>query len=576
MSQTADPAADYDTSVSDRRLREADAAMRTWCAVAILVLTLPRVSYAADVLIEAEQALTPAQLETLKHKYDIQGVKAIPDFGWLRLSLPDPDLNKAKSLAKRLRLESWVRRSDIAPLNDRDLLIPLPSDVELAPDQLTTLRRVQQYAPRSSLVSSIQYGFLRAVLQKTIIEGPSDANRPLVGFVPEMRSVAIGTYFEESDSHLVWSGVTLDHDEAALGESSSVSGTAILSIFRDDLSDESRIWGRIESGEEVVLIRPLGDGKHILIRVERDRLRPALEGAISVSAEPRFRRAGKRKSSTGTRANEVSCKNATRECAENPASARRVWPLSAGNVPTIRLGVLLNKSTDPNASVLNLRDYANHIVDQINVAFAASRVQAKVALSEATEVAITEPETKDAYDNAFLQCDRYIAQGTGNCPLQTMYDWRNRTKSDVVLVLSRSGANVNFAAGFSKNLAFAIVVAERQHNSESMATNDAQLTALHELGHVFGAAHDWKWYRDQTTPPRDAFDNVCEYGHGYFRGIEQSTAAFCTIMSATVCARHLFWSTPKLNWNELPIGSCDKEDVARLLSERAATISRYR
>ncbi len=96
----------------------------------------------------------------------------------------------------------------------------------------------------------------------------------------------------------------------------------------------------------------------------------------------------------------------------------------------------------------------------------------------------------------------------------------------------------------------------------------------HEIGHLLGADHVY-YPNGQAAKP---------YGYG-FEGNKYLDEAgryidpkwWRTIMWPSDGSKRLpYWSNPRIKWNGIPMGTVDKNDNARLLSESALIVSEYR
>jgi hypothetical protein len=92
-------------------------------------------------------------------------------------------------------------------------------------------------------------------------------------------------------------------------------------------------------------------------------------------------------------------------------------------------------------------------------------------------------------------------------------------------------------------------------------------TFAHEIGHNIGAAHN-----PENPVPVPAYP----YGYGYRQ--DMSTPRWRTIMSYDCdpsCSRKNYWSNPRKTMNGLPMGTIDKNDVARTLTERGPLVADF-
>ncbi|PVZ11437.1 MULTISPECIES: M12 family metallo-peptidase [unclassified Pseudomonas] len=132
---------------------------------------------------------------------------------------------------------------------------------------------------------------------------------------------------------------------------------------------------------------------------------------------------------------------------------------------------------------------------------------------------------------------------------------RQRARADMVTMVIRAGEYCGMAyLSSTKTSAFSVV--------NCMANSTA-----HELGHNFGANHN------KGPEARSAF---FPYGYGYRRSTPPS---FRTQLSATCasvsCPRIDYFSTPRLTYNGLALGTPESNDVARLMNERKATMAGF-
>jgi len=93
-------------------------------------------------------------------------------------------------------------------------------------------------------------------------------------------------------------------------------------------------------------------------------------------------------------------------------------------------------------------------------------------------------------------------------------------------------------------------------------------TFAHEIGHNIGAAHN---------PENASSDPAYPYAYGYRQ--ETSTPRWRTIMSYECplkkCPRENYWSNPRKTLNGLPMGTVEKNDAARALTERGPLVAGF-
>jgi hypothetical protein len=90
----------------------------------------------------------------------------------------------------------------------------------------------------------------------------------------------------------------------------------------------------------------------------------------------------------------------------------------------------------------------------------------------------------------------------------------------------------------------------------------------HELGHLQGARHD---------PANDPTNTPFPYGHGFQH--VSPPPAWRTIMAyncAGGCPRLQYWSSPRVQYNGIAMGTATTHDNARVLNETAAEVAAFR
>jgi hypothetical protein len=89
----------------------------------------------------------------------------------------------------------------------------------------------------------------------------------------------------------------------------------------------------------------------------------------------------------------------------------------------------------------------------------------------------------------------------------------------------------------------------------------------HEIGHLQGATHEIDGMVQAAFP----------YGHGFIN--DRRRPAWRTIMAydcANSCPRLKYWSSPRIRYGGVPMGTAGRNDNARVLNETATTVAAFR
>lgn len=539
-------------------------------AFAICLIGIAQLSVAADLVVTFSGVLPPADaVAELRGKYPIKDATQIPEFGLYKLHIDPIGDAQLRALIERLRTERTVRGIDIAPLSDSDLFVRPIDDNALTNPQLAQLQRIRSKVRAAYAVEARELPILEAFLDASLeTRLRKFLARPSIDVVPDWPIVATSVYFQRRNAHLSWSGITFNKPSQA-GGLGTPTGTAFVSVFPEQHTKKPHIWGRITGNREVVLIRPLGDGKHAVIRLPYDGIH--YDHGDAPREDP-FARPPAPAPAPAPPPPPV-CDPADPSCPQLSTWVSLCDPAPA-DAPVISVGVLLQAPQD---DYFSLDEYSEHLVDQLNRAFQCSKAKAAAVLTKAEAKAFSEPDTKDNYLNAFRDCAGLVPPGGSGCSLEDIYNWRNDTASDVVLILSRSLARSVFSVGYSKELAFAVIDVGlgglQKWLPEPGYVYDYDLTALHELGHVFGGAHDLESCQTDTCFDESIFPS--DKGHAYVRPGTPASDRFCTAVAKSPCHREPYFSTPKVPLNGVNIGSAT-ENVAKIITKRAKEISEFR
>lgn len=456
---------------------------------------------------------------------------------------------------------------------------------QLDPGQRTNFERVNKDSPGSFAVLSDDFQDLRKILQKSLLLD-AKKKRPVVTVWKDLALFAVATRFEDFGTHFTWAGrIVSVEDVQKTNQKPKDLGSIVLSIFREKVTGKVNVWGRITKDQGVLIIRPLGGGAQVIIpKVRKPNFgKNALEKNSSsdfFSLRHLMKTSGgytkNRSSQNRHRGSNHVCASLVKPNACSVANASTdPCPIFPAGTPEIKVGFLARATDGGDEEVLfdNYFEYAAHVVDLANTASQCSHSKAKFVLGAVQEVVFPEKPSRDEYIDAFKACEAFYTNKEGECELSTIYDWRKNSKSDIVVIVSRMEFQGNFVVGTSKFLAFSVVGVSSvgYYDSESVE-RELGLLAVHEIGHIFGASHDRQWIiKNPQGDEEGDFKPICNYSHGFF-----DNESFCTVMgSNNNCIPDVWWSTPKIQFNEIVIGSCANEDVARTISERAKEVSNY-
>jgi hypothetical protein len=551
--------------------------LRAILALALALMLPPVPACAVDVVVDLGDSPAADIQDQLNKDYGLAEIRRLADFGLFTLRLNNPSDVQAQALVDKLRGDSRVQHADLAPANDAALFRNKVADDALPAQQLKTLDDARKFAPNAYVVQARDLEILRKLLAGAFRTTSTGKDGAVIEISPELKLGAVTTFYQVTGDRTSWNAVVLKDPAAAKPEP---IGTVALSIFANKNSKFPRIWGRITRGDEVILVRPLADqGLQLVLPSRRNprHVREDLPGPRERAPPgvPPARPPSPPSPSPPPRPSPPPCPPGV-ACAE-PASPIAVCREPEASAPTITVGVLLRKSESPGQAVVNLDEFAAHVIEEMNSAFRCSGVEARVKLSKVEEREFGEPSTLDDYLEAFSGCEQ--TPTADGCLLNAIYQWRSDSSSNVVLVLSREMQNP-FAAGYTGGRAFAVIPATAaQTYSEGSYEYDADLIALHELGHVFGGRHDLKWYSDNYRNLGNEAQFVLnrENGHAFYQPpTAAGTSTSCTIMAQSDCHRELYFSSPRVELSGIRMGSSGSEDVALVISQRAAEICTFK
>ncbi len=313
-------------------------------------------------------------------------------------------------------------------------------------------------------------------------------------------------------------------NEWTLSGSLDNKGSIFLSATDDDIT------GVIHNEQELYWIKPIGNGLHILIKVDPQKL---------PRDEPEDWNPSPNKN--------------TRDKL-NPQSqikfGQNSLAMVATSTPIINVLVVYTSAVEGNNS--NMTSLINACIQSANESFTNSNMTSNVQLELAGAVKVN--YTESGYVGT--DKDRLITASDGY--MDNIFSLRDQYYADVVVLLvdydSYGYAGIAADIEVSSTYAYCVVVDDYAVGNYTFA---------HEIGHLIGARHD----NDSNNSPR-------AYAHGY----RYNPGNWRTIMAVydPVVMRINYWSSPLNTYGGVAMGTADWNDARRVWSERAEAVSQFR
>jgi len=323
------------------------------------------------------------------------------------------------------------------------------------------------------------------------------------------------------DGGSVWYG-QLQSRSAKLGARAVANDPANSVIL---VRNGDTVTGSIRKDGQLYRLRPLSDGRHVLVEVDESRMpadHPADYNSLPQVATPVSDRAGIAAASSGT-----------------PATIRVLVVATNGAVAA----------------------YGGNMQSLVQLAVAESN-QGYVNSNVGITLQLAGYETTSYVESSSFSTDLSRFRNTADGVMDSIHTSRNTTRADVAVLVINNASSCGLASGIGSTAATAFAAVHWD-----CATG--YYSFAHEIGHLQSARHDIA--TDPSTSPY-------AYGHGY-RYEPSSGSRWRTIMAYACtagCPRLNFWSNPNINYNGVPMGIASSADNQRVLVNTKATVAAFR
>lgn len=285
------------------------------------------------------------------------------------------------------------------------------------------------------------------------------------------------------------------------------------------------VTGSIRKDGQLYRLRPLSDGRHVLVEVDEARMpadHPADYNRLPTIAMPVNDRAGIAAASSGT-----------------PATIRVLVVATNGAVA---------------AYGGNMQSLVQLAVAESNQGYSNSNVGITLELAGY--------ETTSYTESSSFSTDLSRFRATSDGVMDSIHTSRNTTRADVAVLVINNASSCGLASGIGSTAATAFAAVHWD-----CATG--YYSFAHEIGHLQSARHDVA--TDASTAPY-------AYGHGY-RYEPATGTGWRTIMAYNCtrsCPRLNYWSNPNISYNGIPMGIASSADNQRVLVNTKAAVAAFR
>ncbi|CAH9052277.1 hypothetical protein PSECIP111854_00934 [Pseudoalteromonas sp. CIP111854] len=250
-----------------------------------------------------------------------------------------------------------------------------------------------------------------------------------------------------------------------------------------------------------------------------------------------------------------------------PAKIAELGAVSHSQQQTLRLSLYYTNDVANFLAEIGAdpKQYFEFYIDETNQAYKNSDVNVSIEIANVTSVDYNE------YNPFITAVDFWLSEGENLNKLKFLfpdadYIWDNNSMDEELKQSKKYGSDMdmlitNLLEGYC-GIARTIGAEVRE---QSMAVTNIHClqrnTLSHEMGHLFGAEHNWE--ATAEVPFR------AQYAHGYY---DAQDWTFRTIMSYSCissakgpkeCPRINYFSTPRKEFNNKYIGTADEHDNAR-------------
>lgn len=321
--------------------------------------------------------------------------------------------------------------------------------------------------------------------------------------------------YRNDDGTLTWEGTLAPRAADSRRSPNEIASDPMNSVTL--VRDGSYVTGNIRVQGQLYAVRPLFDGRHVIVEVDESRLPPDHD-------EAEYRRLF-------------------------DASPKSIAPSKAVAANTV-VRALVNYTSAAASGSPSISSLINLAVSETNQGYTNSGVAVTLQLAGTGQVTYTET------GNFSTELSRY--RGTSDGYMDSIHTTRNSVAADVaVLIVNGSAACGIGYLNSSAASAFTVV-------ARSCATG--YYSFAHEIGHNFGANHD----------PANASGSPYAYGHGYQRPANGWRTIMAYACTGASCTRINYWSNPNKTYNGVAMGTAATNNNARVLNERAATVAAFR
>ncbi len=348
----------------------------------------------------------------------------------------------------------------------------------------------------------------------------SDTDQSLnLNLAPDINlPVAFASQDQNGNSGFIWRGTVLN----------DTGGQVTL------VADGNNVTGMIRTGTEIYAVEPLGNGDHVLIRIDSSKFPPDHpvelgDGGIDFPAN------------FNQPSNLISTNTTQRKA-----------PLTQ----TI-INVLVAYTPSAKAAYTNMNGLITLAVDEANQSYQNSLIPITLNL-------VSKYQNQYNESGSFYT-DLELFRINGDGVMDAVHSLRDTYSADVAVLIINNSSACGLASSLmaDSSTAFAIVHYDCAVGYYSFA---------HEIGHLQGAHHDIA--ADSSTGP------VCSsFDHGYVN----TTKGWRTIMAYNNsdclggnCTRVQYWSNPSVNYMGDPTGVALQSNNARCLKQTRDTVAGFK